>query len=169
MKIRSSEEIENQLEAMGLVVRDSPLPAGNYSPYVINGEILYISGQLSYDAGSGELLTGKVGDDVTLEAGQKAARGAAFETIMRAREATRGADQQNLKIKGLIYVVGFVNTDPHFERIETVVLSALEFLATTLSSDPVTSDFGIVNAAIGCASLPKNATVELSAHFLLGT
>ena len=56
---------ETRLAELGITLPNSPAPAANYVPYVQTGDLVYISGQISMDAGG--LITGKLGDGFSIE------------------------------------------------------------------------------------------------------
>jgi enamine deaminase RidA (YjgF/YER057c/UK114 family) len=68
--------IEAKLKELGVTLPDAPAPAANYVPYVVAGDMVYISGQISADVNG--LITGTLGGDMDVEAGQAAAKRCAF-------------------------------------------------------------------------------------------
>ena len=67
-----SENYEKRLLSLGILLPDAPAPAANYVPYVIVGDMVYISGQISGDANG--RINGKLGENFSVEQGQKAAK-----------------------------------------------------------------------------------------------
>ena len=63
---------ETRLAELGVKLPDAPAPAANYVPYVIVGDMVYISGQISGDANG--RINGKLGENFSVEQGQKAAK-----------------------------------------------------------------------------------------------
>ncbi len=64
-----SNTYEARLQELGITLPDAPASAANYVPYVISGDLVFISGQIS--AGPDGLITGKLGDDMDVEAGRR--------------------------------------------------------------------------------------------------
>ena len=65
-------DVEKKLQEMGLALPDSPPPVANYVPFVRSGALLFVSGQISIDS-DGNLITGKLGAELDVEAGAAAA------------------------------------------------------------------------------------------------
>ena len=82
-------DISQRLADLGLELPDAPAPAANYVPYVISGNTLYVSGQISIDP-SGDLITGKVGVDLSVEEGAKAAERCGLALLAQANAACGG-------------------------------------------------------------------------------
>ena len=78
--------IESRLEEIGLIVPDPPIVSGNYLPFRICGNILYVSGMLCLK--NGELThVGSVGVDQTVESGYEGARVCAVNALAAFRDA----------------------------------------------------------------------------------
>ena len=65
--------IDNRLAELGITLPAAAAAVASYVPFVEANGLLYISGQISF-AEDGSLITGRVGEDLDLEAGQAAAR-----------------------------------------------------------------------------------------------
>ncbi len=65
--------IQSRIDELGLKLPVAPKPIGAYHPVIISGKIAYLSGQIAKPS-DGELITGKVGQDLSLEQGKEAAR-----------------------------------------------------------------------------------------------
>ncbi len=148
--------IEQKLEEMGIDVPQAPLPLGNFAPYLIDGEHLYISGQISIDA-KGKVIKGKLGHDLTLEQGIEAARCCAIGILARAKGAIGDLD----KIERLIKLGAFVNAHPDFSDHPKVVNGASDLMVQVFGPEKGNH----VRFAVGNASLPSNAAVEIEAVF----
>ena len=61
--------IEARLKELGIALPDAPAPVANYVPAVRVGNLVFVSGQVS--AAGGEAVKGKLGEEVSLEDGQK--------------------------------------------------------------------------------------------------
>ena len=143
-------DIETQLKKMGLLLSPAPKPVGLYQPVVISGKQAYLSGQISKDAG-GKVLTGKVGTDLSLAQGQEAARQAALNALAVMKSFV-GFE----KISRIIKMTGFVQSAPDFYQIPDVLNAASELFAEVFGENGKHA-----RSAVGVASLPANAAVEI--------
>ena len=64
-------KFETRLAELGVTLANAPAPAANYVPYVQVGNLVFVSGQISQDANG--FITGKLGDNMSTEAGAVAA------------------------------------------------------------------------------------------------
>ena len=80
--------LEN-LKKLNVELPNAPAPVGAYVAYKIVGKILYISGQLPID-NTGKIIKGKIGKDLTLEDGQKAAKLCVANILAQAQKALGG-------------------------------------------------------------------------------
>lgn len=149
--------IDQALSELGIKLPSAPKPLGNFAPYLIDGDYLYISGQISVDLG-GKILTGKLGDDVSLEQGQESARYCAIGILARAKAAL-GGDLD--RIEKLLKLGAFVNAAPDFASHPEVVNGASDFMVQVMGIEKANH----VRFAVGSASLPSNAAVEIEALF----
>jgi enamine deaminase RidA (YjgF/YER057c/UK114 family) len=146
-------EIEARLEKLGLTLPSAPNPVANYVPFLIAGELLFISGQVS-KAGDGSMVTGQLGDSVALETGQHAARLSALNLLAQAKAALGSLD----RIEQVMRLTGFVSCAPSFGDHPKVINGASDLLVEVLG------DKGRhTRSAVGVASLPMNAAVEIDA------
>lgn len=152
----SMSEIENRLESLGITLPDAPKPLGNFAPYLIDGEFLHISGQISVDL-DGEIHRGKLGETVNVDAGQVAAKWCAVGLLARAKAALGTLD----RIEKLIKLGAFVNAAPDFTDHPKVVNGASDFMVEALGNDKANH----VRFAVGSSSLPAGAAVEIEAVF----
>ena len=65
--------IHDRLATLGITLPHAAAPAANYVPGVVHGGLLHISGQIPFDE-DGQLIRGRVGDDMTMKEGAAAAR-----------------------------------------------------------------------------------------------
>ena len=79
---------EANLAEMGVTLPDAPAPAANYVPYVQVGDTLYVSGQISANADG--FITGKLGDDMEVDAGAAAAKTCAISLLAQVKAACGG-------------------------------------------------------------------------------
>jgi enamine deaminase RidA (YjgF/YER057c/UK114 family) len=147
--------IEARLAEMGVTLPDAPAPAANYVPWVISGDLVIVSGQISVE--NGQLITGKLGADMDVAAGQAAARVCAINLLAQVRAAC-GGDLDRLD--RVIRLGGFVNATPDFTAHPQVVNGASDFMAEALGEAGRHA-----RAAVGCASLPMGVAVEVEGMF----
>ena len=150
--------IENRLSELGLTLPDAPAPAANYVPFVKTGNQVYVSGQLP--AGPDGLVTGKLGDDVSTEAGAEAAKYCALALLAQARKA---ADGDLSKVR-LVKLVGFVNSAPDFGDQPKVINGASDFLVEALGDAGRHS-----RSAVSAGALPFGVAVEIEGIFRIRT
>ena len=141
---------EEKLYELGLSIPPAPKPVGHYQPVVISGNLAFLSGQVSKDS-KGKLLTGKVGKDLSLAEGQTAARLAALNALSVMKHLI-GFD----RIRRVVKMTGFVQTAPDFYQIPEVLNKASELLTAVMGEHGAHA-----RSAVGMASLPLNAAVEI--------
>ena len=146
-------DIESRLKDLGLSLPEAAAPVANYVPYAQSGQTVHISGQISL--GPDGLVTGRLGDGVSLEDGQAAARLCALNLIAQIKAAC-GGDLG--KVKRIVKLGGFVNAHPDFYDIPKVINGASDLMVE------VFGDAGRhARSAVGVAVLPLNAAVEVDA------
>jgi enamine deaminase RidA (YjgF/YER057c/UK114 family) len=150
-------QVEKKINALGLELPPAPSAAGIYHPVVITGNQLYVSGQVPVQS-NGELIKGKVGRDLTLEEGQRAARQVGLTMLATIRAQIGDLD----KIKRLIKTLGMVNCYPEFEQHPQTINGFSQ-----LMMDVFGEEFGKgARSAVGM-SLPANVAIEIEAVFEL--
>lgn len=150
--------IESKLAELGVTLPDvgeAPKAAGNYLPFVIAGDLVYVSGQISQD--SNGPVKGVVGADFTLEQGADAAKLCAISLLTQLKVACKGDIDRLVQI---VKLTGFVNSTPDFTDQPKVINGASDFFVTALG------DKGRhARAAVSAASLPLGVAVEIEAIF----
>ncbi|ACM26459.1 translation initiation inhibitor protein [Rhizobium rhizogenes K84] len=152
--MKMSNAIEGRLKELGIVLPQAAAPAANYVPYVISGNLLYLSGQLPTENGKVG-VTGHLGKDVDVAGGQRAAELCAINILAQAKAALDG---DLSRIKRLIKLNGFVASVPEFVEQHLVINGASNLLANVLGEAGKHA-----RAAVGMAALPLNAAVEIDA------
>jgi enamine deaminase RidA (YjgF/YER057c/UK114 family) len=148
-------EIEARLKALDLVLPEAKAALGSYLPFVhFNGQLI-ISGQLPIKDGKIGIV-GKLGADLELGQGQQAARLCAINILAQAKTALRDLD----RIVQLLRLNGFVNAAPDFADHPKVLNGASDLMVEILGNKGLHT-----RIAVGCASLPLNAAVEIDAIF----
>ncbi|RVN51008.1 RidA family protein [Sinorhizobium meliloti] len=148
-----SAEIETRLTELGIVLPQAVAPVANYVPYVASGSMLYISGQLPMENGK-VAVTGHVGKDVDVAGAQRAAELCAINILAQAKAALGELG----RIRRLVKINGFVASTPDFVEQHLVINGASNLLANVLGEAGKHA-----RAAVGMASLPFNAAVEIDA------
>lgn len=147
--------IETKLAELGVTLPDAPAPAANYVPYVIAGDMVYVSGQISANADG--LITGKLGEDVTVDAGAAAAKACAISLLAQLKAACGGDIDRLVRV---VKLVGFVNSTADFTDQPKVINGASDFMVAALG------DAGRhARSAVSAASLPLGVAVEIEAIF----
>ncbi len=146
--------IERALEDRGITLPEAAAPAANYVPYVITGNLLFLSGQLPIEGGK-VAITGHLGRDVDVATGQRAAELCAINILAQAKAAL-GGDLE--RIVRLVKLNGFVASAPEFTEQHLVINGASNLLADILGERGKHA-----RAAVGMAALPLNAAVEIDA------
>ncbi len=148
-------EIEARLKALDLVLPEAKPAIGSYVPYIhLNGQLI-VSGQLPMKDGA-VAVVGTLGADLDLARGQEAARLCAINILAQAKAALRDLD----RIAQLLRLNGFVSAAPGFADHPKVLNAASELMVEILGNKGLHT-----RIAIGCASLPLNAAVEIDAIF----
>ncbi|WP_096784406.1 RidA family protein [Rhodobacter sp. CZR27] len=147
--------IEARLAELGVTLPDAPAPAANYVPFVVTGNLVHVSGQISQ--GPDGLIKGKLGADMDLEAGAAAARACAISLLAQLRRACEGDLSRLVRV---VKLVGFVNSTADFTDQPKVINGASDFLVAALG------DAGRhARSAVSAASLPFGVAVEIEAIF----
>ena len=150
--------IEQRLAAHGLELPAAPAPAANYVPYTISGKLVFVAGQLPFRNGQ-VAVAGRLGEDVSLEQGQEAARLCALNLLAQARAACAG---DLSRLARCLKLGGFVSCVPGFTDHPAVINGASDLIVQAMGGAGQHARF-----AVGCASLPRNAAVEVEGIFEL--
>jgi enamine deaminase RidA (YjgF/YER057c/UK114 family) len=148
-------EIEARLKALDLVLPEARAALGSYVPFLHLDGQLYIAGQLPLADGK-VAVAGKLGAELDLGQGQAAARLCALHILAQARAALRDLD----RIVQLLRLNGFVNAAPDFTDHPKVLNAASDLMVEILGNKGIHT-----RIAVGCASLPLGAAVEIDAIF----
>jgi enamine deaminase RidA (YjgF/YER057c/UK114 family) len=144
---------DERLAALGIVLPAPVAPVANYVPFVRVGTAVYISGQVSVDAGDG--VRGVVGGDLDLAAGQAAARLCAINLISQFKAV---CDGDLGRVARVVKLGGFVQAGPEFFQIPQVINGCSDLMVE------VFGDIGRhARSAVGVYRLPMNFAVEVDA------
>ncbi len=152
-------EIEAKLKSMVVELPAPPPPAANYVPFVVTGNLLFISGQVPMTP-EGVKFVGKLGREYSIEEGQQAARICAINVLGVAKAALGDLG----RIQRLVKVVGFVNGVPDFQDAHKVINGASDFFTEVLGD----ARGKHARSAIGMGSLPLGVAVEVEAIAEIG-
>lgn len=147
--------IETRLAALGITLPSAPMPAANYVPFVISGNLVFISGQISQDAAG--LIKGRLGADMDVAAGADAARACGIAILAQLKNACGG---DLTRVVRAVKLGGFVNSTADFTDQPKVINGASDLMVAVLG------DAGRhARAAVSCPSLPMGVAVEIDAVF----
>lgn len=146
---------ETKLNALGVTLPDAPAPAANYVPSVQVGNLLFVSGQISN--GPDGLITGVVGDDMSVEEGAAAARLCGISLLAQVKAAC-GGDLD--KMERVVKLTGFVNSTKDFTDQPKVVNGCSDFLVEALGEAGRHS-----RSAVSAGALPLGVAVEIEGIF----
>ena len=148
-----SETVETRLQSMGITLPQAAAPAANYLPWCRSGTLLFTAGQLPLKDGK-LAATGLLGRDLDTAQGKEAARLCAINILAQAKAATHDLE----KIARLVKITVFVASAPGFTEQHLVANGASDLLAEALGERGRHA-----RSAVGVASLPMNAPVEIEA------
>jgi len=152
--------IESHLRELGLFLPTLSPALANYIPYVRIGSLVFISGQLPGWNGTMEYI-GKIGKDISLESGQKAAQLCVLNLLAQLKEACNGDLNQVIRC---VRLGGFVHSTDDFKDHPQVMNGA---------SDLMVAVFGEkgrhTRTAVGVNSLPLGVAVEVEGIFEVKT
>jgi enamine deaminase RidA (YjgF/YER057c/UK114 family) len=148
------ESIEARLARLGVELPAAAAAAANYLPCVRHGDLLYVSGQLPL-SGRELAYRGKLGESVSVEDGQRAARLCAVNVLAQAKAALAGDLE---RIAQVLRITGFVASAHAFFEQHLVMNGASDLLAEALGERGRHA-----RAAVGVAALPLDAAVEVDA------
>lgn len=141
-----------RLAAAGITLPEPRAPVANYVPFVITGKLLFISGQVS--AAPGGLITGRLGENMTLEQGQEAAKICGVNLLAQMKAALGDLE----RVARMVKLGGFVNAAADFVDIPKVINGCSDVMVTAFG------DKGRhARSAVACPVLPMGAAVEVDA------
>ena len=149
---------EDILKENNIILPEAADPVGSYVAAKIIGKLLYISGQISIGS-DGKLIKGKLGKDLAVEDGYKAAERCALSIVSQVKKAC-GGDLS--KINECVKLTGFVNSTEDFTDQPKVINGASDLIAKIFSEKGMHT-----RAAVSTNSLPLGVAVEVDAIFEL--
>lgn len=144
-------DYDQKLADLGITLETPTKPVANYVNITQAGNILYLAGKGSRND-DGSLITGKVGQELTVDQGYAAAKSIAIQQIAVLKDHLGDLN----RVKQILKVQGMVNAIPDFGNQPEVVNGF---------SDTMVEVFGErgkhARAAVGMGSLPRNLAVEI--------
>ena len=148
--------VEKKLSELGIILPVPASPIANYVGFVRTGALLFVSGQICLESGGKLVARGKLGENVAIEDGQRAARACAINLLAQVKVAVGDLD----KVVRVVRLGGFINSDPAFVDGPKVMNGASDLLVEVLG------DKGRhARTTVGVASLPLDAAVEVEGLF----
>ena len=155
-----SNTADERFNKLGLTLPPAPKPMGVYKPFLQLGNLAYVSGHGTVRE-DGSLIKGRIGQDLTEDAGKAAAQQVGLAILATLKENLGSLN----RIKRVIKVLGMVNCDPDFERHPFIINGCSELFAKVWGDD---NGVG-VRSSVGMGSLPDNIPVEIEAIFELAS
>lgn len=143
--------IVEKLSSLGLALPAVPAPVAAYVNCVRSGNLLYLSGGLPIDGD--RKIIGKVPTDVSIEEAQEGARIIILNRLAVIKNAIGSLD----KVRQILSLGGFVNSEPDFYSHPQVINGASELLVEIFGEKGKHS-----RTALGAAALPLNVAVEIN-------
>lgn len=142
---------EQKLKQLGLELPAPPKPVANYVPAVRTGDLLFLSGVLPSRDGQ-LIMTGKLGQELSIEQGVEASRVAVLNGLSIIRHEAGSLD----RVKRIVKMVGHIASAPVFTDQPQVLNGASDLLVSLFG------DAGRhARVAVGAAELPRQAPVEI--------
>lgn len=146
---------EDKLADMGLSLPDAAAPVANYVPYVMSGNLVFISGQISKIGD--KAIGGRLGEGLTVEKGQEAARLSALNLIAQMKAACNG---DLSRVKQIVKLGGFVQAAPTATQadIPKIINGCSDLMVEVFGDAGRHARF-----AVSAPSLPLDVAVEIDA------
>jgi enamine deaminase RidA (YjgF/YER057c/UK114 family) len=151
---------EVRIQELHLTLPTPPQPVAKYKTAVLAGNMLYVSGHGPTKADGKSLVAGKVGADLTVEDGKKAAQLVGLAVLSTVRHTLGSLN----KVKRLVKTLGMVNCTPDFKEQPQVINGFSELMAEVFGEDAGVG----ARSAVGMVSLPGNIPVEVECIFEVG-
>lgn len=149
---------DEKLVQLGLQLPPPPRASGLYRPVIVAGQMLLTSGHPPLRT-DGARITGRVGEDLSLEQAQEAA-GCCGLAILSSLQAALGSLN---RVQQVVRLSGMINCTPDFQQHPAVLDGCSRLFAEVFGEERGVG----VRCAAGAASLPGNAPLQIEAAFLL--
>lgn len=147
---------EERLARLGLTLPPPPKPAGNYVPFRLAGNLLFLSG-VGPRREDGTMITGKVGAVITLAQAQEAAKLCGLSLLTNMVSAVGTLE----RIDTVLKVLGMVNAVADFTQHPEVIDGCTDLFVAVFGENGRPA-----RSAVGMGSLPFNISVEVEAVVL---
>ena len=144
--------VQQRLKELSIVLPEAPKPVATYVPYVIEGNMLYLSGQGPRQA-DGTYPTGIVGLDTDIATAHAHARLTGINLLACLRDAVEGDWD---RVKRVVKLLGMVRAAPDFDGHPQVINGCSDLLVEVLNDRARHA-----RSAVGMGSLPNRMTVEI--------
>jgi enamine deaminase RidA (YjgF/YER057c/UK114 family) len=145
-------DIDARLAELGLTLPAAAAPVAAYVPVVVAGGIAHVSGQLPFV--EGKLVTGRLGEDVSIEAGTEAAQACAVMILAQLKAALGSLD----RVERIVKLGVFINSAGSFTDQPKVANGASELMVAVFGEAGKHA-----RSAVGVPVLPLGAAVEVDA------
>jgi enamine deaminase RidA (YjgF/YER057c/UK114 family) len=149
-------KIDARLKELNIDLPAPPAPVASYAPYVVSGNLVFVSGQVTTSSGSLKYV-GKVGVDLSLEDGKAAARLCAVNVLAQVKAACSGDLD---RVKRCVKLGVFVNATVDFTQHPEIANGASDLIGEVFGDAGRHS-----RAAVGAGSLPRGVACEVEAVF----
>jgi len=147
---------DQRLDKLGISLQTGNSPVANYVPFLLSGNLLFISGQIPIIDGKPSHI-GTVGDNISITEAIAAARQCCYSILALSRTALDGDLD---KINKVVKITGYVACTPNFTEHPKVINGASDLLVDVFGENGCHA-----RAAVGVVSLPLNVCVEIEAVF----
>ena len=151
-----SGKIDARLDELGIALPKAAAPAANYVPYVVSGNLVFVSGQITMLDGELQFI-GRLGDSMGVDEGYQAARLCGLNLIAQVKAACAGDLD---RVRRVVKLGGFVNCTADFTDHPKVINGASDLMAQVFGASGAHARF-----AVGAPSLPLGIAVEVDGIF----
>jgi len=147
--------IDARLKELGLTLPEAAAPVANYVSYVTSGNMVFISGQISKIGD--DAVGGRLGEDLSIEDGQRAAKLSALNLIAQMKAA---CDGDLSRVRRVVKLGGFVQALPSATQadIPKVINGCSDIMVAVFGDKGRHARF-----AVSAPSLPLDVAVEIDA------
>jgi len=152
-----TQNVGARIKSLGIELPNPSEPGANYVPYLITGNLLYLTGQLCHWNGERHFI-GKLGQDFDIKEGREAARMCGLNLISQLKDALNGDLDRVVKT---VRLAGYVNGVAEFHG-QSQVINGVSDLFIDVFGDNIGKH---TRLAVGVNALPYNVAVEVEGIF----